>query len=273
MKRYTSKLLKSVAVFYLTFPIHYVIISAVLFDIPLTLCIRILLSPSYYFIGALAIVVGYGLWEMRRWAWYLLVTVDMLISYESALFVNDYGESHHKGLAFSTFIFILFLITYRVSKEIRVPYFFPRIRWWESNPRYRLSVSVKLERKKNGEVVHLDGQILDLSMGGCFVKLRTEIPQDEVLSLSFTVFGHPISCEGMVVWRTQSTVTHPKGLGIKFGSLSRAQKKSLKQINQRLKKIAAFYRRSRYLLNQDEFMKRLEEIENRGNEDSRVHTG
>ncbi|OFZ54608.1 MAG: hypothetical protein A2428_06105 [Bdellovibrionales bacterium RIFOXYC1_FULL_54_43] len=258
MKQYTSKFLKSIAVVYLAFPVLHILLAGVLFDIPFNLCIGILLSPFYYVVASAAVAVGYGLWEMRRWAWYLFVITNFLIGYENAVMANLYGESHHKVLAFLGSVVVLILVTYRVGREIRVPYFFPKIRWWESDPRYRLSVPVSLNRRI-GEVI--EGEIMDVSMSGCFVKLRGDLDIDEDVSVGFSVFGYLVNCHGTVVWRTQSTVTHPKGIGIKFRNLGRTEKRHLRAINRRLRKIAALYRRSRYLLNQEEFLKRLQEIE------------
>jgi hypothetical protein len=142
---------------------------------------------------------------------------------------------------------------------VRVPWFLPRIRWWESNPRYRLAVPVSLRR--NGTDAALEGEILDLSMGGCFVRIRQELTQDEAVSLRFTVFGQAFDFQGTVVWRTQSTVTHPKGVGIKFAPLQRPQRRVMRAVTARLKQISTFYRTSRYLMNQEDFHRRMQELQ------------
>ncbi len=277
MKRYTSRFLKAVALIYLCFPVLHLTFIGILFNIPLTSWIRILLSPFYYVVAFFAMITGYGLWEMRRWSWHLLLFTNIAVIYENALIANDYGESHNNGLAFLVSVIILLALVYRIAREVRVPYFFPKIRWWESNPRYRLSVPVKLtlkplpalpghsqgktegpESPQGREIV---AEILDLSMGGCFIKVREPIGLDERLELSFQVFGVPLECLGVVVWRTQSTVTHPRGMGVKFQLLTRPQKKTLKLITRKLRLIANHYRKSRYLMNQEDFLKKLEEIE------------
>jgi hypothetical protein len=242
----------------MAFPMAYILFCAMLFDIPARACVMVLLSPWYYILSAIAVAAGYGFWEMKRWAWYLFIIANLLITYQNAVMVNEHGETYHKALTFIFSVAIIALITYRVSREIRVPYFFPKIRWWESDPRYRLSVPVKLDRAETGD---LTGDILDLSMGGCFVKLRSDLHQDEKVALSFTIFQLELKLEGIVVWRTQSTVTHPKGVGIKFIDLDRDQRRALRVITRRLKRISNFYKRSRYLLNQEEFVKRLQELE------------
>ena len=257
MKLYISRFLKSVAFFYISFPLSYLVIAALLFDVPAANCMSVLLSPGYLLVSLLSVLTGYALWEMRRWGWYLFVADGFLIAYLNAVVVTDYGESHHKVVAFFVSVLVQLAVAYRVGREIRVPYFFPKIRWWESNPRYRLSVPVKLARMGS----EIDGQILDLSMGGCFVKVRNDVALDELLSVSFEIFTFKVECQGTVVWRTQSTVTHPKGVGIKFRPHTKPQKRALKQVTLRLRKIAALYRRSRYLMSQEEFLKQLQELE------------
>jgi hypothetical protein len=256
----------------MAFPLSYLVAAAVLFDIPLPSLGRVVLSPFYFLLSAIAVTAGWGLWEMRRWAWYVLLAANILIAYENASVLHSYGESHHKVLAYVASLLLIAGLMHRISKEVRVPYFFPKIRWWESNPRFKLSVPVKVARRSAARLgepgASIEGEILDLSMGGCFIKLRTEVSQHEVVSLSFKVFGMAIDCDGTIVWRTQSRVTHPKGVGVKFAITTRAQKRVLKQINAKLRKIAQLYRRSRYLMSQDEFMKRLDELEKHGIQDS-----
>jgi hypothetical protein len=262
MKQYTSRLLKIIALAYLAFPATYLLAAALVFDVPAPNLLRILLAPFFWITSAAAVAAGFGLWEMRRWVWYVFILTHVLVLYGDAVVVNEFSTSNHKLLAFIASVFLqVFLIT-RVAREVRVPYFFPKIRWWESNPRYRMSAPVKLVRRPEyGAAGIVAGEIQDLSTGGCFVKLRTDLKAHESLVLEFTVFDTQIRCEGVVVWCTQSTVTHPRGVGIKFMSLTRADKRSLRAITRRLKKIAAFYRRSRYLMNTEDFMKKLEEIE------------
>lgn len=258
VKRYTSRFLKSVALAYMAYPMTYMLFAAVLFDIPAKACVSLLLSPFYYLLSFCAVMAGYGLWEMRRWGWYIFLLANILTGYANALLLTDYGTTHHKVIAFGFSIAVLVLLVYRVSREVRVPYFLPRIRWWESNPRYRLILPCALERS-GGEKV--DAEILDLSVSGCFIKMKSDVQQDEILDIKFTVFGEPIECRGVVVWRTQSAVTHPRGIGIKFVAVPKPTRRALKAADQRLKKIALLYRSYRYLMNQEEFLRRMTELQ------------
>ena len=259
MKRYTSPFLKTVALMYMAFPIAYVTLAAMVFDIPIASCVRLLLAPSYYIVSIVAVLAGYGLWEMYRWSWHLFIASGFFIGYETAVVMNQFSETHHKVLAFIVSIVGIIGVAMRVSREVRVPYFFPKIRWWESNPRYRLAVPVEIYRNVTGEKIN--GEILDVSLSGCFVKVRGDLKTDEPVRVRFQVFRLPVEAEGVIVWRSQSTVTHPKGVGVKFMSYQRPNKRSLRMITKRLKQIANFYRTSRYLLSQEDFLKKLEQIE------------
>jgi hypothetical protein len=243
------------------FPIAYVVIAALLFDMTFASCIHLLLSPMFYIVSLIAVFSGWGLWEMHRWAWYILSVANIAILYQTAVVMNQYSESHQRLTAFLLSVLTILLLFLRVSKEIRVPYFFPKIRWWESDPRYRLAVQSEITRKVSEE--KLNGEILDLSTTGCFIKTRIELKTDEPISVQFELFKLPVQCDGIVVWKSGSTVTHPKGVGVKFSSPERQAKRHLRMMTKRLKAIAQLYRTSRYLVTSEEFGRKLEELESR----------
>lgn len=241
MKQYRTRFLKGVALIYLGFPLLYLFISAVLFDIPLYKYVSILLSPFYYFLSAWVVAAGWGIWEMRRWAWYVFTVANLLILYENAVLIVNHGETHHKFVSYMMMVGAIAILFYRVTRELKVPYYLPKIRWWESGSRYQMTVPSSLQRE-TGE--RLEGEIMDISAGGCFIKLAHDLEQDESLELKFNVFGNLIECQGRVVWRTHSTVTHPRGVGVKFENLSKQGKQKLRVATRRLKRVSKMYRNS-----------------------------
>lgn len=258
MRQYTSNFLKSVALYCLLFPLGYPVFAVLMFNIPVMKAYEIFFFPLFWVTTVLAVFTGAGLWDFKRWSWYTFFITCVLSVYVNVRVAISLGESSNRTLALVAALVLVLAILYRVAHEVRVPYFFPKIRWWESNPRYKLSVPVKL-RRFTGDVV--DGEIQDISIGGCFVKLRTEMQKNETLHLDFSALETPISCDGVVVWKTQSTVTHPKGVGVKFKGVSTSNRRLLKLVTRRLKKISRFYQKSRYILNADEFQKRLADLQ------------
>ena len=259
MKLYTSRFLKGIALIYLAFPLTYLALTALLFEIPFRNVLSIVLSPGFYFLSALGMISGFGLLEMKRWAWYVFVCTDICICYNNAILAADYGTSDHRAVAFVGSVLVLLLILIRIAREVRVPYFLPRIRWWESHPRYKLVVPAILKVEQGQRVFR--GDILDLSMGGCFIKTRDDLNLHDSVQLEFKALGKDVSCTGTVVWQTKSAVTHPRGVGIKFTPFSREQRRLFRLLISKLKEIATLYRNSRTLENQDDFYKKIEEIE------------
>lgn len=240
------------------FPVTYLLATAILFDIPAKQCVSLLLSPWFYLISLAGMIMGYGLWEMRRWVWYVFTGLQFAMLYTNALLVADYGQSHHKVVSYIVSVFLTLALFFRVRREVKVPYFHPTIRWWESDSLYRLSIPVTLKRKDNE--TEMNGEVLDLSVGGCFVKVRQDFKADEEVQLKLTSFGVTTDCAGHVVWRTRSGVTHPKGIGVKFTAIARPQRRPLRAMVQRVRKINHLYRSSRYLLSHEEFALRMNEL-------------
>lgn len=257
MKKYRSRFLKTLALAYLAFPVVYLVLSVLFFDVPVSRLVPMVLSPFFYILCFWAVLTGYGLWEMKRWGWYLFVFTNVLIVYENASIVANYAETHHRILSFIFSVFVIIGVTYRVTQELRVPYFLPRVRWWEANSSDQFSVPVGLLRE-DGQFVQ--GQILDWSLKGCFIKTKEFFATDERLSLVIHVFGQVIQWRGVVVWKTRSTVTLPNGVGVKFLALPRAKKKKLKITEKRVRKLLALYRNSSNADNRDEFLKILDEL-------------
>lgn len=255
VKEHTSKFLKLVAHVFLAFPITYLIYVAVLFDLTFARCVKTFFSPSYWILSAIGIMVGYGFKEMTRWSWNLFLFCSLLMTYANSLFAIRYSTSNNKLLAFTVSVVLLVGLIYRLGREIKVPYFLPQIRWWESNPRYKFVVLAQVERSQSG----FEGEILDVSMGGCFVKTRMDLTQDERILIRYNIFGETLEIGGTVVWRTQSSVTHPKGVGIKFDELNKHQKRVMKAATQHLKKISSA-QNARQRMGQEEFSKRMETL-------------
>ena len=107
----------------MAFPALYLLLSAIVFDIPARHCVSLLLSPSYYLLCFWAVLTGFSLWEMKRWSWYVFLLTNVLIGYSNAIVVSQYGETHHKLIAFIFSILMLIMLMFRVGREVRVPYF------------------------------------------------------------------------------------------------------------------------------------------------------
>lgn len=255
MKEHTSRFLKTIAYLYLAFPVAYLGYAMVLFNISYENGLKIFFSFSYWALAATGIAVGYGFKEMTRWSWNVFLMNALFIAYANARLIFLYSESTNPFISFIVSIALLVTLIFRLGKEIRVPYFLPRIRWWEMNPRYKLVLPVIVDRTEGG----FEGEILDISFGGCFIKTRVDVNQNERILARFSIFGEPLEINGTAVWRSQSSVTHPKGIGVKFDALDKAQKRVMKAATIHLKKIS-IVQNARNKLSVEEFNQKMAKL-------------
>jgi c-di-GMP-binding flagellar brake protein YcgR len=99
----------------------------------------------------------------------------------------------------------------------------------------------------------LQGRILDISSTGCFLKTREVIQVGTPVQIGFEAFQSRFQLEADVVWCAQMAVVHPQGLGLRFRNVPSQERKRLKKLEKKLKRMHAFYRRFRVLLSHQEF--------------------
>jgi len=242
VKEYTSGFLRFIAVSLMGFPLLYPLSVAILFDTPFGEVFALYGSPFFYLASFWMIVSGWGLWEMKRWAWYVFLVAMSLVAGLNISVVINYSHTQHPFFATLSSLFAVLLNIYLVAREVRVPYFLPRIPWWKAESDFRVELPVRVGRPHDTLVL---GQIMDLSHSGCFIRLNQEeieglgpIDAEDEVMMKFQLFGEPLEVKGNIVWVTQGGVTHPRGLGVKFYGVSKSEKNLLSISSKRLRKIA-----------------------------------
>ncbi len=257
MKQHLSKIYQLLVLFYLGFPVTFLALVAVLYNIPGSDLTKILLQPSYYILSVLGVVTGWALREAARWGWYAMRALHVAMLYASAFLLVHYGQTNHSVVAFFASVLVIWLMDRSISSELRVPHFMPQISWWESNPRYQIRIPVRVTGQRGEK---LEGQIMDLSMTGCFIKMRPEIPEQSQVEVECSLFDRTFRAQGVVTWQTFGAVTFPRGLGIKFSPIDRGMRRVLKAATLRLRKLAVLYRRGRFLMTDEEVRKTIDKL-------------
>ena len=236
MRNYVSRVLRLISVVYLAMPVVYPTWLWAFFDIPTSRVISFSLSLLYWLILGTCVMAGYGLWCMTRWSWYVFLAANILIVYETAFIAATFGDSHSSGLALLLTALIVFVFLVRIGSELRVPYFLPNIRWWESDPAKKIAIPTLIMLGQKD----VEGEIVDLGMSGCYVKSAGDFRMHEKIALRFSLFGRELEVIGFVVWCALSTVTHPKGVGVKFDFLAKPNRRWLKASLRKIKKMSVF---------------------------------
>ncbi len=221
-----------------SFPLTYIPLLGVFYNLSPHFMFSIFFSLYNVTHSAIAISTAFALYRMKPYAWHFYVFHSLLMLAEQFWVGLGYGQSNFVAvpLAFSS-IFIL-AVLYILKLELRVPYFSPKIAWWESDPRYKISVPAQMACTDH----FYRGDIMDISASGCFIKTKDPMKVDQVVQIKFSLFDHKFECNGRVVWRTESGVTHPKGVGVRFLGLEKSVHADLRDTVKKLKTLSRKYK-------------------------------
>lgn len=224
-----------------SFPLTYILFLATFYNLQISRMVWMIFTAPYIVHSVLALWTGWALFRLRPYAWHLFVVHTFLAITEQFYVAIVYSERNSKAIPVALSVMSFIGILAFLKKELRVPYFNPRIAWWESDPRYKISVPVNITNSD-----HLyQGEIMDISASGCFIKSKAPLKIEQMVNLKFKLFDHEFHCPGRIVWRTEMGVTHPKGVGVKFSEIDRDLQLVLKDTVKKLSNLSTKYRRMR----------------------------
>ncbi len=223
------------------FPLFYILILTALYNFPVSKSFDIFFSFFFIARSGFAIWLGWLLHRSIPWAWHVYVLHAALTIVEQfyvCLYLAENNTPWASVLLASIFVLIGLVL---LKFEFRVPYYSPKIAWWEADPRYKISVPVEISHQKTC----YEAEILDISASGCFVKINEHLPIHDILSIKFSLFEGEYELNGEIVWRAKSSLTHPRGLGIRFQKLDRPEYLRLKKTVRKLHYLSRKLRQAR----------------------------
>lgn len=174
-----------------------------------------------------------AVWSVSRPGWWIFLVLNALL-FMYNFYVASLVPGANLWIVAGGNLLNVGVASLLFTKHARSPYFSPRLRWWNSEVRYRvvyvLDVPVKIQYS-SGEGT---GLLLDLSLTGCFVQIDGEVHPDGPVELEFSCWGLTIRCQGRILRRANEG-EKLRGYGIQFQSLTRAQKHHLNSLVKVLK--------------------------------------
>jgi hypothetical protein len=175
-------------------------------------------------------VAAYGIFKVRRWGWYLVIGHTLSLLIINVVLTVKFGYFFDQ-LFIQFNLLLLFFLWFFLRKSVRSPFHNPALRWWErQHSRYGATFRVTL-RNESGDVV--TGEGVNLSMGGCFIKLaddRNITTKDRFeVELRYDDF-EPFHTKGRVTYIRPGSELGPKGAGIVFSRADRPNRLLLKAI-------------------------------------------
>ncbi|MCK4804314.1 MAG: PilZ domain-containing protein [Spirochaetes bacterium] len=221
-----------IVICYVLSPVSSILLGSIINRIPLfgahniftRLPITDILILFVYPISAAAI------YSIKKWGWYLFLACSLiLISYNIFVYYLSPRYSFLILIVLNVILAIVAGIFFR--KHIIAPYFNPRLRWWETEPRYKIEIHADIIFGKNV----LTGEILDISNSGFFMSLDQDLTVGRVFKFNLKCLKCSVEVNGKVM-RKSSRKEELNGYGVMFVKLTDAEKMGINALIKDLEK-------------------------------------
>ncbi|MEK6772832.1 MAG: PilZ domain-containing protein [Bdellovibrionota bacterium] len=119
-------------------------------------------------------IAGLTIYACKKWSFWVYLGIMSVILVHSVI---NWGSRPEVGSIVPLLILFtvnIVLVAYLLIPAVRTIYFDPRLRWWETKPRY--SVDYDAEVKFNETVAH--AKVVNLSESGLFAQMKDFMPDD-----------------------------------------------------------------------------------------------
>jgi hypothetical protein len=185
---------------------------------------------EYLFATVVAWFLAFSVYQVKRWSWWGAVGVcALLVAHNLYVITQRVANLSDLKLWVNVVITVApaIAVTLLLQREVRAPFFNPRIRWWEQDPRYPIDAPLE-----GG------GCVLDISSTGMFIEWEAEAPKaGSKASYTFTVGDIHLAVEAEVIWVSAGDDTHPPGAGLRFAPLGEAARRDLFRLLEEQRKL------------------------------------
>jgi len=182
------------------------------------------------FMMILTPIVGYGIWSVKKWGYYLLLAHSILLMINNIILyaVNVTPVPLWAVITFN--ILLLGVVIAFVRKEVNTPYFNPRLRWWEQAARYYYDKMRIVVKKLGTDKTIFEARSFDVSETGAFVVANNKVTIGDKFSLELVLADKSmLYTDGEVVWVNKPKKTdNPAGFGCKFMNHNNLFKKRIR---------------------------------------------
>ncbi len=176
---------------------------------------------------------------VKRWSFYAYLVIQALGLFLNWKYLNGAILSKNFTLLSYYLLFLGFnvgIVAYFLLSAIKKTYHNPRLRWWESAPRYYVNLKTHIsyyhekgsnaletleliQKGRGGEHFEdVEGVICDLSSTGAHLRSSSELPLGSLCLLKFHFLNFDFSLKGITVWARKDENMHV--YGVQFFSLS-----------------------------------------------------
>lgn len=166
---------------------------------------------EFYALGPIA---AFAIYHTRKWSYPVFLAITAYTAFRNYQSYQHFPSYLPLSLLMAVYAINALFVGYFLMPAVRMAYFNPKVRWWESQPRYKVTI--------DGQAGESTVKILNLSEGGAFVEASAYVSQGAFV-LTFEWQGASYGIDARVVHRRSDGL----GLGLQFAP-SRAFRQQMK---------------------------------------------
>lgn len=203
------------AIVHILAPIGNLLINAYWARIPFWRYIQIFFQPANFERQWVHIIVpmvaGIAIYLCRFWSfWVYLFCMCLLFTFSYFGYVERSGSVSLVGLI-TVYVANIVVVGYFLVPAVRVVYMDPRLRWWETKPRYRADIKARFRNIDGADLTW--GTVSNFSEGGLFLKSESVPADRSIIQVLFDYAEDSFEFSGEVILHKQRV---SQGFGVKF---------------------------------------------------------
>jgi len=179
------------------------------------------------------LLLAVAVWSVSRPGWWIFVVLNVFLLTFNLWQATLLPESYFLLLVADNVVTTL-VASLLFTKHARSPYFSPRLRWWNSQDRYRLSEVVEVPITIRQGQREEKGWVLDVSLTGCFTQIPDGLDPAQKVVLEFSCWGLTLLGQGRIMRQSRAD-DGLQGCGIQFIGLTNGQKHRFRSLIRTLK--------------------------------------
>lgn len=202
------------AFFHILSPVGNFFFNAMYVDASYADYLRAYFSPQNFTSSILFFVLpplaGLAIYLCKKWSFWIYFVIMSIILIHSIFNWSTRSEIGTIVPLVLLFVVNTSIVSYFLIPAVRQIYFDPRLRWWETKPRY----SVNYEAKLKFDSQTIEAKVMNLSESGLFAIVNHNVPGDGArIEVSFVDDGTTYTMIGTVIHHQRQG---EMGIGIRF---------------------------------------------------------
>lgn len=182
----------------------------------------------FFVLVLLPLISGFCIFHCRKWSYAVYICLMIIPFIYSFMTLKGNYELYDVTFRLLVYFVNVLIVGYFMMPNIRNIYFNPRIRWWQTDPRFETDflAEIFLQDEKIGS-----GQIKNISVGGFFIAMTEALELEKNVNIRFSSEEQKFDIVGRPVFHRTFA---PAGYGFKM-EIGESKKSGVRELVKKLK--------------------------------------